>query len=175
MSSTKSQLAACGASIDYRYLLCILKGPENVCLFMSARVQQDMDEVLPPMTKPFLWTSVLPTCLWQPGAGREESLAVPHLWLRSSGQKSYCWIAFQWHTALFVAVLDVCFSTTGRKALLNHKNMSSVPCQPGGKPHCSWPIVVRSNHLRSHSPLLLFISQNCDKSWCEEHGLFLKT
>lgn len=36
-----------------------------------------MDEVLPPMTNTLLWTSVLPTCLWQPRAGREESGAVP--------------------------------------------------------------------------------------------------
>jgi len=39
MSSTKSQLAARGGSIDYRYLLYVLKGPENVCLFMAVRVQ----------------------------------------------------------------------------------------------------------------------------------------
>lgn len=39
MSSTESQLAACGGSIDYRHLLYLLKGLENVCLVMLARVQ----------------------------------------------------------------------------------------------------------------------------------------
>lgn len=39
MSSTKSQLAACGHSIDYRDLLYLLKGPENACLFVPAHVQ----------------------------------------------------------------------------------------------------------------------------------------
>lgn len=173
----KASLAACGSSIGCRYLLYILKGPENVCLFVSACAQEDTYKVLPPVTKTGLSDISSLKCLLQPVTGRGESVSVsPPLTLlfwvgfvsgfRFSGTQRFLW--WFWICMVLFNCLDI-FGESRRICLL-----FVSPLLVRGKPHSFTHSIVGSNHLHSLSCLLLFIPENNAKSWFWIYGLSLK-